>query len=118
METQIFVFILTFLFVFLIYEIFLVRKCKKDKKRKKPIEVQYLINRYHLSLQHLNYKQLLNVVSIVSAFDIALVVTAISILKNFYLQLAVGFVLIFALILVSYAIVGHIYQQKGRKKNV
>ena len=114
---ELILFIMTFLLVFIIYELFLVRKCKKDKRRKKPIEVNYLIGKYNLDLDKLNYKRLLNIISAVSAFDISLVVTLISILDSFYLQLLIGFVLIMLLILVSYDIVGRIYKKKGCCKN-
>ena len=111
------VFILTFLLVFIVYELFLVRKAKKDKRRKKPVEVSYLIGKYNLDLDKLNYKRLLNIISAVSAFDISLVVTIVSLLDSFYLQLLIGFVLIMLLILVSYDIVGRIYKKKGCCKN-
>lgn len=118
MRIEILVFILTFLFVFIVYELFFVRKCKKNKELKQPVEVQYLVNKYHLDLNKLKYKRLLNLICVVSAFDIALVVTAISFIKQFYFQLAVGFVLIFMLIFVSYAIVGNYYRKKGCCKHV
>ena len=66
-----------------------------------------------LNIDKLNYKKLLNIISVVSAFDISLVVTIVSLLNNFYLQLLVGFVLIMLLIIVSYDIVGRIYKKKG-----
>ena len=117
MLEQLLLFILTFLFVFIIYEFFLVRKAKKDKRRKKPVEVNYLIGKYKLDLDKLKYKRLLNIISAVSAFDIALVVTIISLINSFYMQLLVGFALIMLLIIVSYDLVGRIYRKKGCCKN-
>ncbi|HIT10973.1 MAG TPA: hypothetical protein IAC24_05185 [Candidatus Onthousia faecigallinarum] len=111
--TQVLVFIITFLIVFFVYEVFIVRKCKKDKRRKKPVEVQYLIGKYHLDLNKVNYKRLLNIISAVSSFDISLVAFAISFVSNFFLILLVGFALVFATILISYSIVGNIYKKKG-----
>lgn len=113
MITQIILFLLTFLFVFMIYEMFLVRKSKKDKRRKKIVEVQYLENRFHLDISKLNYKRLLNVISLISALDISIVVTVISLIDSLYLQLAIGFVMIFGVIIISYTIVGKIYEKKG-----
>ena len=117
MIEELILFIMTFLLVFIVYEIFIVRKSKKDKRRKKPIEVNYLINKFNLDIDNLNYKKLLNIISAVSAFDISLVVTIVSLLDNFYMQLMAGFVLIMILILVSYDIVGRIYKKKGFCKN-
>ncbi len=113
MIEELILFIMTFMLVFIIYELFIVRKAKKSKKKKKPIEVNYLIAKYNFDLDKLNYKKLLNIISIVSAFDISLVVTIVSLLKNFYLQLLIGFVLIMLLIIVSYDVVGRIYKKKG-----
>lgn len=113
MKTEIVVFLLTFLIIFLIYELFVVRKCKKDRKRKKPIEVQYLMNRSHLNLRKVNYKRLLNIVSLVSAFDISLVVTVISLFDNFFLQIGIGLMATIVMIVLSYSLMGMIYKKKG-----
>ena len=117
MLDELILFIMTFLLVVIIYELFLVRKAKKDKRRKKPIEVNYLIGKYNLDINKLNYRRLLNIISVVSAFDISLVVTIVSLFNNFLFQLLVGFVLIMLLIIVSYDIVGRIYKKKGCYKN-
>ena len=117
MIEELLVFLLTFIFFFLIYELFLVRKSKKDKKAKKPIEINYLVSKYKLDFGKVKYKRLLNIICFVSSFDISLVVTVISIIDNFFLQLLVGFALIMLLILVSYDIVGRIYKQKGYCKD-
>lgn len=111
--TEVIVFFLTFLIVFLIYELLLIRKCKKDKKRKKPIEVQYLVNCYNLDLKKVNYKKLLNIISLVSSLDIAIVVSVIGLTNNFLLEIIIGCFLTVILILASYYIVGSVYQKKG-----
>ena len=111
-------FLLTFLFVFIIYQIFIVRKAKKkSKKKKEPIEVTYLVNRYKLDLKKVNYNKLLFVISIVSSFDIALVVSIIMLLKVFILEIIVGFVSILIIILFSYHLVYLVYKKKGMVKN-
>ncbi len=109
---------MTFVFVFLIYELFVVRKEKKGKSKKKPVEVRYLETRYKINLKGKEYKRLLNLVSVVSAFDIALVVTIIMVAKSFILELVLGAFLTLPIILVSYHLVGKIYQKKGKKKHV
>lgn len=113
MKTEIIVFLFTFLFIFLIYEWFLVRKCKKDKQRKKPIEVQYLMNRYQLNITKISYKRLLNLISFVSSFDIAFVVSLMSFFDGFLLQIAIGFIGTIMMIVISYSCIGFIYKKKG-----
>ena len=90
MALQIGLFILTFLFVFVIYELFLVRKAKKNKAKKKPVEVQYLVNRYHIDLKKVNYKKLLNVISFVSSLDIAIVVSHYFISRQYVFTTGTG----------------------------
>ena len=125
--TEVIVFLLTFVVVFLIYELILVRKYKKGKSDKRPVEVTYLLNRYNLNLKKVNYKKLLNIVSLVSSFDIAVVVTVMGLTDNFlFLTLLTGIffligifiniILTIILILSSYSIVGKIYKKKGYTK--
>ncbi len=114
--TEVMVFLLTFVVVFLIYELILVRKYKKGKSDKRPVEVTYLLNRYNLNLKKVNYKKLLNIVSLVSSFDIAVVVTVMGLTDNFLLEILIGCFLTIILILSSYSIVGKIYKKKGYTK--
>ena len=53
-------FLLTFVFVLILYEIFIVNRAKKSKKKvnkkdKDPIEVNYLVRKYHLDMKKVNY---------------------------------------------------------------
>lgn len=114
--TEVIVFLLTFIVVFLIYELILIRKYKKGNNDKRPVEVTYLLNRYNLDLQKVNYKKLLNIVSFVSSFDIAIVVTVMGLTDNFLLELLIGCFLTIIVILSSYSILGKIYQKKGYTK--
>ena len=68
---EIVLFIITFIFVFIIYQLFVVRKAKRKKKKKEPMEVTYLTSRYKLDIKKVNYNRLLLVISLVSSFDIA-----------------------------------------------
>ena len=80
-------FLLSFVFVFLIYQFFIVRRAKKNhakKGKKDPIEISYLVRKYHLDLKKVHYNQLLQIVALVSSFDISLVVSIILLLKTFF----------------------------------
>ncbi len=118
---EVILFIMTYLFVFIIYEIFIVSKTiklrKKGHKYKEPIEVKYLVNRYKLDLEKVNYNKLLHIVSIVSALDISVVVSIIFLLNNFILEVVVGFILIICSILISYHIIYLFYKKGGMIKN-
>ena len=113
-------FLITFLFVLLIYEIFIVRRTKKKKKKKEeyePVEVSYLVKKYKLDLKKVNYNRLLQVISFTSSLDIALIVSIILFIKNFILEILIGFICTLFIILVSYHIVYLIYKKKGMIKN-
>jgi hypothetical protein len=108
-------FIMTFISVYIIYQLFVVLKYKRkkdNKNYKEPFEVLYLRRKYNLDMKKINFKTLLQVISLVSSFDIALIVSIISHIKNVYLQLLCGFVLILVFILLSYHVVYLIYKRK------
>ena len=115
---EVYLFLFSFLFLLVLYELFVVRKEKKRRSKKKPMEVRYLEARYHLDLSKINYRQLLNVISVVSAFDIALLVTIILLAPSFWLEILLGAILVLPVILISYHFVGKFYQKKGMKKDV
>ena len=114
-------FILTYILVFIIYEIFIVsprkRKRKKKKEYKDPVEMQYLINKYHLNMKKISYNQLLQIIAITSSFDIALSVSLILLCKNFWLEILVGALSIIGTILISYHLVYLFYKKKGMIKS-
>ena len=118
---EIILFLLNFLLVLVIYELFVVRKYRIDDKKskikeKEPFEIQYLIKRYHLDMGKVSYNQLLQLVALVSSFDIALIVSIIIRLDSFLLILLVGILLTFVVIVVSYYFIYLFYKKKGMIK--
>ena len=110
-------FLISFIVVFVLYQLFIIRWAKSEKNHKEPFEVTYLVTKYGLDLEKVNYKKLLRVVSIVSSLDIALVVSIIVLIKSFILEIIVGFISILIIILVSYHLVYLVYKKKGMIKN-
>ena len=110
-------FLLCFFLVLLVYEIFIVRKAKKNKE-KCPIEVKYLITRYHLNMKKVDYVQLLQIVALVSSFDISFIVSVVLILDSYLWQILAVLILVLPVILVSYHFVGIGYRKKGMTKDV
>lgn len=111
-------FTMCFFVVLVVYEVFIVRKAKKDKNKKKPMEVRYLITRYHLNMQKVDYPQLLQIVALVSSFDIALIVSLAMIVDSYLWQLLLVLILVLPVIIVSYHFVGIFYRKRGMTKNV
>ena len=110
-------FILSFLFILVIYELFIVAKAKKNEKKKKdskqPIEVKFLITKYKFDLKKIDYHKLLHVCAVVSSFDMALIVTLAMLFENYLLQLLIVLVLVFPVILISYHFVYLVYKKRG-----
>ena len=104
-------FILTFIFVFIIYEIFIIAPQKKkkmlDKNTKEIVEIKYLITRY----------QLLQICGIVSSLDIALVVGIVAHVHGLIIELLVGIFSALIIIILSYHLIYLFYKKKGMIKN-
>ena len=113
--------LLTFIFVLIIYEIFIIAPQKKRKELKKDkkeiVEIRYLVARYNLDLKKVDYNQLLQICGIVSSLDIALVVSLVVYVNGLLLELLVGFVSAIVVILLSYHLVYLFYKKKGMIKN-
>ena len=113
--------LLTFIFVLIIYEVFIIAPIKKKRglnsDYKEIIEIKYLIARYNLDLKKVDYNQLLQICGIVSSFDIALVVSLVAYVHGLVLELIVGFSSATIIILLSYHIVYLFYNKKGMIKN-
>lgn len=118
-------FILSFIFVLLIYQIFIIipakkRKNNKSKGRKKKedtskelFEIKYLQARYKLDMKKINYNQLLQICAITSSFDISFIVFLIGIINNFILRVLGGFIFTLGIIMLSYHLVYLFYKKKG-----
>lgn len=117
---EIILFILSFIFMFIVYQIFIVGPAKNNKKKKKdkePIEVIYLVSRYKLNLKKINYNQLLQIIALTSSFDIALIGSLIMLVDNFFFRLIIGIVSIIGVIVISYHLVYLFYKKKGMISN-
>ncbi len=113
--------LMTFIFVLIIYEIFIISPQKKkrqlNKEKKEIIEIRYLVARYNLNLKKVDYNQLLQICGIVSSIDIALVVSLVAYVHGLLLELLVGFGSAIVIILLSYHLVYLFYKKKGMIKN-
>ena len=114
---ELILFLMSFVFIFIIYEIIIVGKAKKNEKKKKenkqPMEVKYLVARYNFDLRKIDYNKLLHVVALVSSFDMALIVSIAMIFDSYMVQLLIMIVLVVPIILISYHIVYLVYKKKG-----
>lgn len=112
-------FLMTFILLFLIYQLLFVipNKKKSSKDKKELIEIRYLQLKYGLDLKKVNYPQLLQICAIVSCLDISIVVTLVSFINIFWLKILIGLLSIFLIIIISYHLVYLFYKKKGMVKH-
>lgn len=125
---QVFYFIICYILTFLLYLIFVIlprlrylkkkKNNKVKKERKEPVEVRYLVTRYRLNLDKVDYKKLLMIISLVSSLDISIAVSVSLLVDAYFLQLTVAFLLLVPLIFISYHFIYKYYLKKGMIKNV
>lgn len=124
---ELILFIMCYIVVLAFYELYFVRRAKKYKygkmskkkkdKYKEPGEIVLLKSKFRVDVDKINYDQLLQIVALVSSFDISLVVSIMAIIPIFVLKLVVGLILIFVTLYVSYYLVYLFYKKKGMIKN-
>ncbi len=127
---EIILFIACFILVFICYQVFFIlpmkkyRKNKKNGKKKKIkekkelAEIRFLVTKYKLDLDKVNYNKLLLVVSFVSSFDITLIVTIITLFDSYLVSFLLAAVLVLPIVMISYWLVYKFYEKKGMIKNV
>lgn len=112
---NIIVFVLSYIFVLIIYEIFIVNKAKKykdDESKKKPVEVRLLVKKYGIDINKINYNQFLQVIALVSSLDIAIIAAIMSMFDEFSIQLLVGLIIIIPVMIITYGFIGRKYRKK------
>jgi len=117
---EIVLFFMSYVLIFIIYQIFIILPAKKNRsgrKKRELLEIKYLELKYNLDLDKVKYEQLLQICALVSSFDISLSVTFVSLVNGLMLELLVGFLSIIILIFISYHFVYLFYKKKGMIKN-
>ena len=112
---KVIVFVLSYIFIFLIYEIFIVYRAiknKDDESKKKPIEVRFLINKYGVDINKINYTKLLHVIALISSFDIALIAAVMALFKSLIVEIIVGLIIVLSVTYISYNYLGKKYRKK------
>ena len=109
--------IILFIACFICYQVFFIlpmkkyRKNKKNGKKKKIkekkelAEIRFLVTKYKLDLDKVNYNKLLLVVSLVSSFDITLIVTIITLFDSYLVSFLLAAVLVLPIVMISYWLV-------------
>ncbi len=114
-------FAITFLIVLIVYLVIFIRNYRQTKKGKKSklkrdlVEVRLLKLYYKVDIDKLKYSSVLRSISVVSSFDIALIVSISCITKMGILQILIACVIIFPVIYISYWLLAKYLKRKIKK---
>lgn len=108
-------FVISFLLVYFIYFVFVIRRKKALKKLKTSLEVRYLTLRYKIDIEKMDLKYLAKKIALCNTFIVTIAFMIILFVKNFILKMLVGFVVLFPLILIGYYILGKVLKKKEGK---
>lgn len=106
----------SFIIIFLIYFIFVLRRKKYLDKFINGKEITYLKYRYKVKVTEKNKKSLSTIVALANSIIMSLTFSAVIIIlddKNFMLYLLFSMISVVVLILGVYHIIGKIYQKKN-----
>ena len=103
-----------FLVIYIFYLIFGVLKWKKFNFDKIPVELRFLIKKYHLDMSKINYRSIMNMIGLASSFVISFTATFIfKYIKNELLMILIGGLMIIPLIFITFNFIGLYYKKKG-----
>ena len=109
------VFLFCFIIVYLCYYLVIVKREKGLEAFKNGKQLLFFKNAYKLDIKKLDIKKFANSLALANAFIIASTVTIIEFIDSLIIKLAVGFVILIPLILITYYVLGKIYKKKEGK---
>ncbi len=118
---EVVLFIMTFVLLFVIYQIVFIvpqkKRVEKKGNKKELLEIRYLKSKYNLDFDKINYNQLLQLCAIISCIDMSIAVSVVSHINYLLWEIVVGLVVIFILIFISYYLLYLFYKKKGMVKH-
>lgn len=100
-------FIASFLIVYLFYLITVVLQKKKYEKFRSSNQVMFFVNKYKLNAKKINISKFIKIISLTNSLVIAMTFTVILPIKNIYLELLVGLLVLIPLMLITYNLIGN-----------
>lgn len=110
-------FILTFLVIYLVYYFVIIRKKKDYDPNLVPVEVNYILMRHKIDIKKINYRKMLFWISLVTSFNMALVITIMfRIIDNVYLGILCSLLIVIPISLIEYNLIGRHFEKNNNKK--
>ena len=109
-------FIITFIAIYLVYYLLVVKKCKKNKKMI-PTEVSLILIFHKIDPKKIDIVKMVKVVSFVTTFIISLIITLISVFfDNMIILLVFGTLMSLVVAVICYRMIGNHYKKLSEKK--
>lgn len=89
---------------------------KNNKKSKEPIEFNYLTAKYKINMKKIDSKKLRRLMSLCNALIISTTILLLEFIDSLGLKMLIGFVVLMALTIGTYHLIGKHYQKKGMTK--
>lgn len=109
-------FVAAFVIIYLIYYFFIIKKCKKQKDYV-PTEVSLILIIHKIDHKKINLYKMIRMVSLVTTFILALVVTLISnFFNNTVIVIVFGTILSVLLAIIIYNLIGRHFKRQSLRK--
>ncbi len=112
-------FVIVFVIMYVYYLLFLIfnKKYKKFNSKKNRVEESYLIGKFNINMEKINYKRFLNINALSNSFIFGFSFAATQVTTNkIFLQILIGLIVMIPLIIIVYDLIGKYYVKKGYVK--
>ena len=108
-------FIIAFLITYFGTFLFFRKKMDKFDKKKMPVNISYLINKYKIDIVRIGYKKVFKTLLLCDAFIVACVFTITRFIDNIYIRMITSFFLVFPLFAGVYHLLAMYYKKECAK---
>lgn len=98
--------LIAYLFVYLVYLVTVINKPKKLAKFQTGTEMSLLKKKFSIVVKEENQKKVAKMIARTNAAIIGITFSIVTMVENIWISLALGFVIMIVMILISYTIVG------------
>ena len=103
---NLFMFFVSFIFVYIVYVLVLKRREKNPEKMMKSTEIIYLKNKYSINFDKLGKKKTRNIIALSNAFIVSFVIFVLAFIPLGIIKLTIGVVILIPLIIGVYHLIG------------
>ena len=106
-------FAITYIFIYFVFYILILNNKKSLEKYKTSKEVTYIVKKYHLNLDKINFKKFANTLFLLNDVIISLTISIVlSRTNNILLIILLSILILIPLILIGYCLIGKHYKRK------